>query len=162
MIGWRRTTACERASQWISLDLDGELSDLEHAGLARHLERCEGCRRLSAELVGLTTLLRTDPPAEPSREITLPAPRRQRARVANRIALGGTFAACAAAVAVLLTTSSPTGLLGPASAAIAFSDRHEQIAFVHNKYLQMEPLRAAALTQLLAESVPAFSRRALR
>ena len=37
MTRWRRTTACERGAQWISLDLDGELSRLEQTALARHL-----------------------------------------------------------------------------------------------------------------------------
>ena len=44
MTRWRRTTACERAAQWISLELDGELGRLEQAALARHLGRCDRCR----------------------------------------------------------------------------------------------------------------------
>ena len=34
---WLLTTACERASQWISLELHGELGRLEQAALVRHL-----------------------------------------------------------------------------------------------------------------------------
>ncbi len=52
MTRWRRTTPCERAAQWISLDLDGELGRLEQAALARHLRRCDRCRRPSARLAG--------------------------------------------------------------------------------------------------------------
>ena len=53
MMRWRRTTACERAAQWISLDLDDELGRLERAALARHLGRCAGCRAASAEIGGV-------------------------------------------------------------------------------------------------------------
>ena len=61
MMRWRRTTACERAAQWISLDLDDELGSLDRAALAKHLERCAGCRALSAEIGGFTRLLRIQP-----------------------------------------------------------------------------------------------------
>jgi len=163
MIGWRRTTPCERAAQWTSLELDGELSPLEQAALARHLERCETCGELRAELGGITALLRSAPLAEPEYDVVLHSAGRRRARVVRRVTLGAAFAAAAAAVGVLLALPSPSGLLGgPAQQALAFSDRHEQIAFVHNKYLQMEPLRNAALMAAFRASVPTYSRQALR
>ena len=71
MTRWRRTTACERAAQWISLDLDGELGRLEQAALARHLRRCDRCRASSAEIGGFTALLREAPPVEPARAIVV-------------------------------------------------------------------------------------------
>src|SRR5205085_542263 len=64
MMRWRRTTTCDRAAQWISLELDGELTELERAGLARHLDRCQNCRRTSAELGTFTRLIRAAPLVE--------------------------------------------------------------------------------------------------
>lgn len=59
---------CERARQWASLHLDGELSELEHALLDAHLERCVSCRAFADGLRGLATAMRAVPaelPAHP-------------------------------------------------------------------------------------------------
>ena len=48
MTRWRRTTACERAAQWISLDLDGELGSSSRPRLRAHLERCAALPRARA------------------------------------------------------------------------------------------------------------------
>jgi len=162
MKGWRRTTPCERASQWISLRLDGELTELEQAGLDRHLERCEHCHALSRELAGLTALLRTAPQEEPLLDFRLPAPRRRPQRIASRVAFVGSFVAIAAAVVALVNTSSPASLLGSSPRALQFESQREQATFAHNKYLQMEPLRRVALRQELAANAWANSQRALR
>jgi len=52
---------CERARQWASASVDGELSTFEHALLADHLERCASCREFSLAITGLTTALRAAP-----------------------------------------------------------------------------------------------------
>jgi ferric-dicitrate binding protein FerR (iron transport regulator) len=117
MTRWRRTTACERAAQWISLDLDGELGRLEQAALVRHLRRCDRCRTSSSEIESFTTLLREAPPIDPARAIVVPTPAwaRRRARATIR---GGVLALVAAvagllAVAVLPhSESAPPGSLG--------------------------------------------------
>ena len=64
-MGWRRGRACERASEWISLELDGELGRLERSALHRHLERCEGCRTTNATLDSVTQAIRAEPQIEP-------------------------------------------------------------------------------------------------
>jgi anti-sigma factor RsiW len=161
VIGWRRTTPCERASQWISLELDGELSDLERAGLDRHVERCESCRALRVEMSGLTALLRGAPLAESGREVTVVTARRRRARAASRIGFVTAVGGIAAVVAALVT-SSPSDLLGGQPSALSFVNQREQIRFAHSKYMGMEPLRHLALAQAPTASVPANSRRALR
>ncbi|HZQ04132.1 MAG TPA: zf-HC2 domain-containing protein [Gaiellaceae bacterium] len=161
MIGWRRTTPCERATQWISLDLDGELTELERAGLDRHLDRCPECRRLSAELAGLTTLLRSAPPVEPTGRVVVAASRR-RARVASRIGFAAALASVVAVLATLATTRSSSDLLGGSQSALAFADRQQQLRFVHDKVLQMEPRHVVVVQQSLAAGVPALGQRALR
>jgi ferric-dicitrate binding protein FerR (iron transport regulator) len=101
MTRWRRTTACERAAQWISLELDGELGRVEQAALARHLCRCERCRTSDTEVRAFTMLVREAPPVEPARLIAVAAPswaqRRARAR------LGAGVLALAAALGAALT-----------------------------------------------------------
>src|SRR5205085_9800663 len=90
---WWRTNACERAMQWISLELDGELSQLERAALGRHLDACDRCRAVSADVGAFTSLLRDAPPVELRRPLVLPAPRPTRAQVARRAAASLAFAA---------------------------------------------------------------------
>jgi predicted anti-sigma-YlaC factor YlaD len=49
---------CDRAHEWISLRLDGELSQLESVMLDAHLERCESCRRFASEVQAFTRRVR--------------------------------------------------------------------------------------------------------
>src|SRR5579864_1253725 len=89
---WWRTNACDRATQWISLDLDGELSQLERVGLDRHLAGCARCRAVSAEVGVFTRMLRDAPMVELEREVAYAAPRRARARAVRRAAASLAFA----------------------------------------------------------------------
>jgi predicted anti-sigma-YlaC factor YlaD len=52
---------CERARQWASLELDGELSTFEQALLEAHVDDCPSCREFCAEIGGLTGALRAAP-----------------------------------------------------------------------------------------------------
>src|SRR5690349_3142332 len=96
---WWRTNACERAMQWASLDLDGELSELEEAALGRHLEGCARCRETCAEVRGFTRLLRSEPLVELARPVEVALPGRGRARAARRIAVSVALAGATAAAA---------------------------------------------------------------
>ena len=49
---------CDRAREYASLRLDGELSEFERALLDSHIERCPSCRAFADDLVGLTGQLR--------------------------------------------------------------------------------------------------------
>jgi predicted anti-sigma-YlaC factor YlaD len=52
---------CERAREWASLELDGELSTFERALLEAHLEGCRTCTEFSSAISGLTGALRSAP-----------------------------------------------------------------------------------------------------
>jgi predicted anti-sigma-YlaC factor YlaD len=52
---------CERAREWASLELDGELSTFERALLEAHLEGCRTCTEFSSSISGLTGALRSAP-----------------------------------------------------------------------------------------------------
>ncbi|MFL5921765.1 MAG: zf-HC2 domain-containing protein [Gaiellaceae bacterium] len=52
---------CERARQWASIELDGELSTFERVLLRAHLAHCPPCREFRVETSGLTHALRAAP-----------------------------------------------------------------------------------------------------
>jgi predicted anti-sigma-YlaC factor YlaD len=155
MTRWRRTTACERAAQWVSLDLDGELSRLESAALARHLRRCESCRASSAELGAITSLLREAPPVEPARAIVVPAPpwATRKARATLR---GGAFA-LAVAGAVFFAVSQFSTPASSSGSSFDFSSTAAQRAFARD-HVRSEPT-VYVVANLPA--APSFASRAL-
>jgi anti-sigma factor RsiW len=66
---------CDRARQWASLELDGELSELERSLLQAHLERCAECAPVVAEVRAIAARMREMPLEQPS--LTAVAPRRR-------------------------------------------------------------------------------------
>jgi predicted anti-sigma-YlaC factor YlaD len=69
--------ACDRARQWATADLDGELSRFERALLDAHLEDCASCREFATAIGGFTQMLRTAPPAALERPIEIGRLRRR-------------------------------------------------------------------------------------
>src|SRR3954454_20206074 len=97
----RMSERCDRARQWASLGLDGELSELERSLLAAHLERCPDCARVVGDVRAMTMRLRAEPLAQPAAPVVLPRHPARRARAfqvavaAATVAVGislGTFA----------------------------------------------------------------------
>jgi predicted anti-sigma-YlaC factor YlaD len=70
-----RPAKCERAAQFVSLDLDGELSRFERAILTSHLRRCASCAEHARSVTAATTLVRATP-LEAIRLSSLPQGRR--------------------------------------------------------------------------------------
>ena len=153
MTRWRRTTACERAAQWISLDLDGELGRLEQAALVRHLRRCDRCRASSGEIGGFTTLLRGEPPIEPSRAIVVPTPAWARRRARATLRGGVLVLALAAAIFAGITVSQAPSTPG---SSLGFTDPGQQIRFAREHVLN-EP----TLFVVEAPAAHSFADRAL-
>jgi hypothetical protein len=65
---------CERARLWVSLELDGELSEVERALLEEHVTRCPACAVVRADLDALTATIRQAPLVEPRRRFGLERP----------------------------------------------------------------------------------------
>jgi anti-sigma factor RsiW len=86
---------CDRAHQWVSLELDGELSEFELTLLEAHVGRCDACRSFRADTHAITGALRRAH-LEPILTPVSVTPRRRRS---FRLAPA---AAAAAAVAVAL------------------------------------------------------------
>jgi predicted anti-sigma-YlaC factor YlaD len=153
MMRWRRTTACERAAQWISLDLDDELGELERAALSRHLERCGACRAVRAEIAGFTGVLRAAPLLERGQPIVIARPARARVRATRRVAVA--VAAVAAVVAATLTALPSSS--GPITSALTFRNAQEQRHFAQ-EHVRLEP---AVFHVDAGLTPPSFASRAL-
>ena len=122
---------CDRARAWVSLKLDGELSELEGFMLESHLARCEACRAFATDASGFTTVLRTAGLEPLERPVWLPARRRTMRRavqfgaaaalVAASVGLGSLFGAVgsgrthAPSPPRLLQSESPATVMVPAS-----------------------------------------------
>lgn len=103
---------CERAQEWASLELDGELSQLERVLLATHLRRCAACAETVAGMRSLTTALRAAPyePLDAPAFVVTAEVRRSRP-LAVRLTLAATLALVAAGLGMFAGTlgnSSPT------------------------------------------------------
>ncbi len=118
---------CDRAREWASLRLDGELSELEQALLDAHLSRCVECRSYAAETAAMTLELRAVEPERLTAPIALP----RRATGALRSLQTGVAAAMVIAAAALGSalgvlerthgSATPSTLPAPVS-TIAFED----------------------------------------
>lgn len=64
-------TVCTRVREQVSLELDGELSQLEQRMLAAHLERCPRCAAYAADVRDFTERMRSAPPAFMQRPVVV-------------------------------------------------------------------------------------------
>ncbi len=92
--------ACGFAREHISLQLDGELSELDRAALKAHLERCGRCRAYADSMAEVTGHLRAAALEQPEIPVVLP----HRSRI--RIPLGAVQVAAAAVVAAVVGVTS--------------------------------------------------------
>jgi hypothetical protein len=107
--------ACRRGREWISLRLDGELSELERALLRAHMLRCGGCRAFASDIESATALVRAAPLERLQRPVTIPT---------RRVFAGGmrrlsAVAAAAAVVAVVALTGLSQSGQEPSPLAVA-------------------------------------------
>jgi len=99
-------SVCARVREQVSLELDGELSQLEQRMLAAHLERCGACATYADDVRDLTDRIRSAPPHSLRRPVVV---RRGRHLSTARIQIG--IAAAFALAALGLGTqlaASPT------------------------------------------------------
>jgi predicted anti-sigma-YlaC factor YlaD len=94
---------CERAREWLSLSLDGELSRFERALVDRHLSTCGECAAFGAELSAFTERVRATPLEPLAHPIAVPV---RRVRPAFRPAQAAAAALAVVAVGVGTLTSS--------------------------------------------------------
>lgn len=106
---------CERTRGWASLDLDGELGDLENLLLEEHLTRCQSCATFVEGIAVVASAIRSAPvELPPRRPLELPA-RRGIVPIAVRLAGVAAILALAAGLGFLGSSlSGPSGTV-PAS-----------------------------------------------
>ncbi|MEP6976766.1 MAG: zf-HC2 domain-containing protein [Thermoleophilia bacterium] len=85
-------TNCERAREWSSLRVDGELPQLQRAMLRKHLAACSGCTAFDSDLAASTAALRTAPMELLERPVVIPRRRRSALRVAPAFAAAAAVA----------------------------------------------------------------------
>ena len=116
-------TVCERVRGQISLDLDGELSQLERAMVSRHLEHCAECDAFRDDLVAFTSALREAPLEAPEHPIALPRLRRARLEFgAAALSIGAAAASIALLLGVALGERDLVGTGSKSSARPAYLD----------------------------------------
>jgi predicted anti-sigma-YlaC factor YlaD len=133
-----RTTAgrCDRAREYASLRLDGELSDFESALLDSHIERCPSCRAFAEDLGGVTERLRTASLAKPLIVLTLPQ---------RRFAALRTMQASAAAAAVVSVVGIGA-LFGMLHSNASAPGRVAKLGSMAQEKREFRDLRRAVLT----------------
>lgn len=94
------TLICHRVRSQVSLELDGELSELERLMLARHVERCADCRAFRDGVGETTNAIRSAPYERFERRVVLPRLHRGRLYAARDIAVRAT--GMAAGIALVL------------------------------------------------------------
>jgi hypothetical protein len=102
-------SGCDRACEWSSLRVDGELSELEATLLETHLARCADCRSFDAGLRTTAELMRTAPAEAPVAGFRVPA------RPGIRFPLSRRLAVAAVAVAAALGSLVGSTLHRPAA-----------------------------------------------
>lgn len=111
---------CDRARNWASLGLDGELSELERALLDGHLASCAACRGSTAGVRSFTTALRAAALEPLDHPIELPVRRRLAAFTSVRVGAAAALVAGAvglgAAVGLVSSHEAPLRLAAAGSA----------------------------------------------
>ncbi len=106
-----RPESCERARQWASQRVDGELSQLERACLERHIGGCMHCRSFAGQVAEVGALLRSAPLvrlSQPVRIELLARPYRRSLRTrALPLSLAGALGIVAAAALLAVTLPAP-------------------------------------------------------
>ena len=115
MIPTKHPVVCERVRAQVSLEVDGELSQLERAMLAAHVVRCAECRAYRRDVHALTRALRSAPLATAP---PVAVRRYRRSSAATRIQAGAAAAMAFAVVGIA------TQIVGGQQQASSFSGLH--------------------------------------
>jgi hypothetical protein len=137
--------ACDRAREWCSFEVDGELSSFEQALLEAHVARCPDCRDFRVGVAAATALVQATPLERPSEPVRIPSARRSRFVVQRVLAP----AAVAAAVAVAAITANARlfGATQPVRPVVHPSGRHVSLIRTNADLTEQRSLRRARLVE---------------
>jgi hypothetical protein len=136
---------CDRAREWTSRRLDGELSPLEEELLERHLDFCVDCRAFDGDVRWATDVLRLTPHERPSHRVTLPA------RPAARISRGRLTAVAAAAA---LGVGALLGALVERPSSAPPANGSTEVSLLSNEAKQLRDLPRARFLSPPAPAAP--------
>lgn len=105
-----RPLLCERTRSWVSLSLDGELSEFERALVSAHVGHCAQCAAFASEVSAATTLLRGQPLERLPTLVALPPRRRSVGGLALRVGAAAAILIGALGLAGTMTTGSESTL----------------------------------------------------
>jgi predicted anti-sigma-YlaC factor YlaD len=134
-----RPPLCDRAREWISLQLDGELSEFERVLLDGHLVHCADCTEFRAGGESISGQLRRAPLARLERPVVLPRRSRVSARVLPVVG--------AAAAAVVVAVGSTIGVSTVSRSDHATSTRP---AYLDSAESDMKIIKQIQTSRLLA------------
>ena len=145
---------CERSRAWISMRLDGELSELEQALLGAHLAACAACCDYERSVRGVVLAVRAQPLEQVEHPVVVSGRRRLRARPVTFVRVAAVAAVVAGVSSVLSTESSRRPQVGLSPAATrAAADEGD---------LDVRQLRALRVIQLGGKPAPRLRRRPVR
>jgi anti-sigma factor RsiW len=99
-------TVCTRVREQVSLELDGELSQLEQRMLATHLERCPRCAAYAADVRDFTERIRNAPRAVMQRPVVVRRRRGALTTVRLQVGVAAAFALAALGLGTQLAAST--------------------------------------------------------
>jgi len=108
MIPSTHPVACERVRVQVSLELDGELSQLERAMVAAHVLRCADCRAYRSDVHAFTRALRAAA-LEIAPAVTVRRYRRSAAAMRFQAGVAAAMAFAVVGVATQVVQSRPDG-----------------------------------------------------
>jgi anti-sigma factor RsiW len=144
----RNSFLCDRGREWISLRIDGELSELAQKMLDSHLARCPDCAAFEEQVSGITLELRSAPLEELAQPVAITHRRRRMpVRVWSMGAAAASVAAAAVGVVGFLSLPSSSSLEAAPLVVVAAPSGNEDLRFNRE-------MRAAGLKPVLLPPRP--------
>jgi Putative zinc-finger len=132
---------CDRAREWTSLRLDGELSPLEDELLQRHLEVCDECRAFEYDVRWATDVLRLTPQERPSQRLRVSVASKPRVTARRVTAIAATAA---------LALGALIGALVERPSSSTPSQLPNEISFLTNAQRDANDFRKLPRTRILS------------
>ena len=124
MVPTTHPVACERVRSQVSLEVDGELSQLERAMVAAHVLRCADCRGYRADVHAFTRALRAAA-LEAAPAVTVRRYRRSTAATRFHAGVAAAMAFAVIGVATQIVQSRPDGSSISSFQVIHFQTQNE-------------------------------------
>lgn len=137
---------CERAREYASLRLDGELSELEEALLSAHVSRCESCRAFADGIDSATGQLRAAAFEQPSVPVVIARRRRAAYQVLRVSTVAAVLAVAlfAGAVETVLKPGTSTSA-GPSASMLVPPGSEVQELRAFNRARLRAPVRVSPI-----------------